>query len=140
MGGGGGGIRQDFESSWKFANIAREQYDDYKRRFRPVERQLQAIAGDSGTEVKNALGFARSAADQQFDAAPGESARDLARMGVTMRPEEQAAMLKGNEMAKAGFLAGAENQARLAVRDRRDQIMSGGMAQTGVRNLFTGAK
>lgn len=125
--GGGGGSTQNYEASMPFALLAREQWQDYKKRFMPIEKQL-IKEGTNQTQFITEPKMAQTAVNQAFDTQQGSMSRDLARMGVSMTPDEQSASNQGLEMAKTSALVGESNDARNNVLDRMNGVMNGGLS------------
>lgn len=125
--GGGGGSTQNYEASIPFALLAREQWQDYKKRFMPIEKQLISEGTNQGqflTEPK----MAQNSVNQAFNTQSGSMSRDLARRGVSMTPDEELAANHGLEMAKTSALVGESNDARNNVWDRMNGVMNGGLS------------
>lgn len=118
-------------ANWELAKISRDQWEDYKQRFMPVEKRL---AGQIGTQSAFDAGFAKRQIPQAFAMQQGALGRDFARLGVTATPDQQAAMEQNMALQRASALVGAENAARLNAEDRDMAILSGGMA-TMNRNI-----
>lgn len=108
------------------AQISREQWSDYERRFMPYERTLKNELG-GGAALKD-VGFAKRAIPQAFEAQNGAMGRDLARLGVTASPEQQAAMDQTLGLQKQSALIAGTNAARQHGQDRDLAILSGGSA------------
>lgn len=125
--GGGGGSTQNYEASIPFALVAREQWQDYKKRFMPIEKQLIKEGTNMGQYVSEPK-MAQSAVNQAFNAQSGSMDRDFSRRGITMTPDEQAAANHGLEMAKTSALVGESNDARSNVWDRINGVMNGGLS------------
>lgn len=125
--GGGGGSTQNYEASLPYALLAREQWQDYKKRFLPIERQLIS-EGTNDMQYLTEPQMAKTAVDQAFANQPGAMARGLARTGVTMTPGEQTASDQSLNMAKASTAVAEANDARNNVWDRQNSIMSGGLS------------
>lgn len=125
--GGGGGSTQNYEASIPFALLAREQWKDYKKRFLPIERKLIA-EGTNDYQYLSEPKMAQEAVSKAFGAQQGSTSRDLARMGVSMTPDEKAASDHGLQMAKTTAMVGEANDARNNVWDRQNSIMSGGLS------------
>jgi hypothetical protein len=138
MGGGGGGTKQDFEQSERFAQISRDLWADYQQRFIPQQKQLIATLGAEEADARQAVGMSAETVNQAFDAQEGALGRDLSRFGVTPKPEHNAASQRTLTMARTGALANMENSVRLGVKDRNMGVMTGGMTALG-RNINTAA-
>lgn len=125
--GGGGGSTQNYEASIPYALLAREQWQDYKKRFLPIEKQLIS-QGTSDAQYITEPKMATNAVTRAFDAQPGAMTREMGRMGVSMTPDEQSAANQSLQMAKTSAMVGESNDARNNVWDRQNSIMSGGLS------------
>lgn len=125
--GGGGGSTQNYEADFPMALLAREQWNDYKARFLPIERKL-IKEGTSETQFLTEPNMARKAVNQSFDAQSGTMNRDMSRMGITMTPDQQAAADQNMNLAKASTMVGEANGARNNAWDRINGVMSGGLS------------
>lgn len=130
MGGGGGGTRTESEASGQFAEIARDVWKDYKRRFIPKENQLISMVSAPQQEYKKAMDFVNTGVNTAFNTQQGTNARDIARMGVSLTPEQQQTMARTNSLSQTSTMAGAENAARQQIKDRNMAIMGGGLTTT----------
>ena len=110
----------------RLAALSREQWADYETRFMPVERQLQRQLG--GASAFQDAQFARKEIPRAFDLQRDAMGRDLARLGVTMAPDQQQAVTQSLAMQRASALVGATNAARQHAQDRDLAVLSGGMA------------
>lgn len=119
------------QSNYELAKISRDQWEDYKQRFMPVEKRL---ASQIGTQSAFDAGFAKRQIPQAFAMQQQALGRDFARLGVTATPEQQAAMDQNLALQRASALVGSANAARLGAEDRDMAILSGGMA-TMNRNI-----
>lgn len=133
---GGGGKQEvpesfDRQSSMKRAALVRDQWDDYKTRFQPVEDQLINDMG-SGIHTRfNAEGVQRAqqGVETAFNSAKGSAMRDYSRMGQNVTGDQRKAMETGFNLEKSASMADATNTARQWDEDRRNAVMSGGLGQ-----------
>ena len=119
MGGGSGGYTPDTDASLRKAEIAEEQYDAYKRYYRPIEDQAFRYIQDQEqqrADVDEAVKYA----DTAFDTMQGSKQRNLDRYGVS--PSAEAKKNFTADTARSKALAGinAKNKAREAVGQRVD--------------------
>jgi hypothetical protein len=139
MGGGGGGTKQDFEQSERFARISRDLWTDYQQRYVPEQKQLIATINSEESAAREAVGMATDTVNKAFGAQEGALNRDLRRFGVvTPTPEYNAASHRTMDMARTGALARLNNSVRLGVKDQDMAVMTGGMSALG-RNINTAA-
>lgn len=125
--GGGGGSTQHFEADMPFAMIARDQWNDYKRRYMPIEKQL-IQEGTNESQYLTDSQMAKNSVGDAFAAQSGATARDMGRMGVTMSPDEQAAADQNMSIAKTSATVGEANGARSNAWDRINGVMNGGLS------------
>jgi hypothetical protein len=141
MGGGGGGNKQDFEQSARFAHIARALWSDQAKRFWPREEELTGRMMTEEADAKRFTGMATDTTNRMFANQQGAMTRDMARYGVTPTAVQTAASQRTLDMARTGVLANTRNAARLGVKDQNMGVMAGGLT-TNARNIQTmmGAK
>lgn len=125
--GGGGGSTQHYEADLPFAMIARAQWNDYKRRYMPIEQQL-IREGTNDAQYGVDSQMAKDSVGDAFGLQSGATARDMGRMGVTMSPDEQAAADQNMSIAKTSAMVGEANGARDNVWDRINGVMNGGLS------------
>lgn len=136
MGGGGGGTKQDFVQSERFANIARSLWGDQAQRFWPQEQALTDRIMAEEADARRFTGMATDTTNQQFANQAGAMGRDLARYGVTPTAEQAAASQRTLNMARTGVLANVRNAARQGVKDQDMGVMAGGLT-ANARNIQT---
>lgn len=137
--GGGGGTKQDFAQSERFARIARQQYSDMATRADPLELQIRQGL-DPSRQLPKALNMADTAVNQAFGTQRAAFGMDMARQGIMLRPDEQAAAGRTFNLAEASERAATANAARQGVRDRALGLMTGGLASNMVQKQMMGAK
>lgn len=100
------GMRQQQE-------IAQDQYDFYRSRYRPVEEQSirDAMDYDSAANIERRSGIAAANVNQQFSNAAGQQARMLSRYGINPNSSafarENAKLSNAQAVASAGAQTGA---------------------------------
>lgn len=119
----------DREASKKRAALVREQWDDYKARFQPVENQLIKDMGSGSHTTYNDAGIAaaNNAANTAYAGAAEMEQRDRERLGQGLSSVQQQAQRTNNDMAKSTGTATAVNQASQADLDRKNAVMSAGL-------------
>lgn len=107
------------------AAVQRAEWEDYKRRFRPVENELMGSIGNPQV-LNDALARGQQAVSTSFDTSAGVMQRGLSRLGVAMNPAEQAASDRSLSLEQARTGAAVDNMTRRNVKDRDLAIMGGG--------------
>lgn len=135
MGGGGGSTTLTWADQ-TFAKVARDQWDDYKNRFRPVERQLlQDMTRGAPRQYVEAVGMARDANRSAFGQQPGMLDRDLGRMGLALGADQRQALDSQRQLDQTSNMVANANAARLGVDDRIMNIIGGGGLSTANRTI-----
>jgi hypothetical protein len=127
MCGDGGGNKQEFMQSERFATIARNLYNDYERRYVPWEKQLSAVVQTEQPEVTRWVGEAKDTTNRAFDAQMQGLKRDYSRMGITPDAQGLAAAQRRMDIQREGVLTNLQNSARTGIRDRNMGLMAGGL-------------
>lgn len=119
----------DRSASNKRASLVREQWDDYKTRFQPVENKLINDMGTGSHTNFNAAGIetANLAANTAYSSAADMEQRDRQRLGQGLSSTQLQAQNTNNDMAKSAGTATAVNQASQADIDRKNAVMSAGL-------------
>ena len=105
------------------ARIARAEWDDYKRRFQPVENQMAAYA--TSTDDGRSIGRVQQSIGQGFDSAQGQYARDMSRYGLAIDQDQQNSMQRNMALNEAAATAQGVSSARQAEEERRIGLMGG---------------
>lgn len=124
--GGGGGSSQDFGASNLFATSARNRWNTIKSDVWPIENELLAASNDGF--LGESMRFANQSVNDAFKGQQGALARDFSRMGVTPNADQQSAMNRVMDIQQGGALVNARNTARRMVKDRKQELLSGGVA------------
>lgn len=114
---GGGGVKIDDTLSKQSAALTREQYNDFLRRFRPVENYaLKQVDNNEalGERVRTNI----ATAGEAFDRGVGQTGREMARYGIQITPDKRRAMERVNAHNKTLTLASAGNNTRDAAETR----------------------
>jgi|GEM_PF-2956244 hypothetical protein len=123
--GGSGKTTYDWEAANRYAAISRDQWNDYKKRFQPFEQELIDLAHNDGSEeIEMAKDYTQSSMDAQK--ASGELS--LSRMGIGMTADQAKASDRSFGIEKMAATVSAMNDAAQHADDRRNAIMTGGMA------------
>ena len=132
-GGGGGGGETSAEEKALYqaqADIAREQWDEYKTLGSPIQAQLASEAGRPISESEYATNIGRAGADvdQSYDQATTEFRSGLSRYGLNPGSGRFASGLRSLSLGRAASKAGAMTGARGDLQSRRDQLRFGALS------------
>lgn len=120
LGGSGGGGGQS--ASQTFADLTRQQWDDYLTNFVPLENTIIKYATDPMT-VQNAVAEARSDVAGAFDAQAGINQRRLSGLGVTLNADEQRASDRSLGLQRSLADVTAANITTERVTDRQKALL-----------------
>ena len=131
------------------AEIAREQWDEYKRLGVPIQESLAAEASAPISESEYATNIGRAGADvdQAYDQAGTEFRSSLGRYGLNPGSGRFASGLRSLALGRAADKSGAMTGARGALQNRRDRLRHGvlaglqgqaGQAQAGLASAAGG--
>lgn len=108
-----------------YASLTKRSWFDYMNTIGvPQENKLIDYATNPDT-VKNAMSDASSDATGAFDRQAVNNQRRLSSLGLTLAPDEQAAVDRSTGLAKSLADVGAQNSARDVTVARQQQILSG---------------
>ena len=133
-GGGGGGQKQTWEASNKYAALSRQQFKDLKNRFYPYHQKL--ISEANGATMAEEVGRATEATQAASTRQQNAMELGASRMGTTMNNAQQASTDRTFKLNNAASLANAKNKAREKVEARDLAVNTGGM---GAINKAKGA-
>lgn len=142
FGSSGAGPVADTKNQKLLANITREMYEDYKKRYLPLEKELVAEVLDEKTidqKVKEGMGIT----DRAYNTSRGTFYRNAERAGLSMTSERVDDYEDRFQRNKTAGLVDTFNQTTAKVDDRnialrQDLISSGrGLAATATANLNT---
>lgn len=140
MSGGGDAPKEDTYAQEVQAEIGRDVYNDFIRRYAPHEANLARELGNPAVraaKLDNELTRASGRVTEQYDVAEEELYRDMSRYSVTQRTDEAAATSRKMNLARGSSTVDALNRTRTAFVDRTDQAMRD-MTATG-RGVSTSA-
>jgi hypothetical protein len=128
------GVKGDTSASELKAKIAREQWEDYKTRFQPLENILLGYAGNKGKFVSDAMGQAQTGVNNAYSGGQAQTERRLQSYGLQVTPEVQQRIAGKLQFQKG--LAGVQAQ-NMAARQAEDQVSSiiGGGLSLGARSV-----
>ena len=124
--------QRDEVASGQRAALIRTQWDDYKKRFRPVENKL---IQDMGTGIhttfnQEGLETAQKSVNTAYGSAVDMQNRDMSRMGAANTVQQQQAMDTTVDINKSQSMDNATNSARQWDIDRKNAVISGGLGNT----------
>ncbi len=125
-------------ASRTFAAISRAQFEDYKRRYRPLEQQLVG-AYDNPADRTRLTSEAVGLVNQGFVNADAQFRRRSAGLGATLNPEQQQSYSRSQNLRKGLSQVQAANSTVRRLRDR-DLTLLGGSAlpQRNAQSLGVG--
>lgn len=109
------------------AQIAREQWDDYKTRFQPLENVLLGFANNKDKYINDQVGQAQGLVNNQYAGAPDQINRRLTSYGLTTTPDQQQNIDRQLANQKSLALVQGSNIARRTADDQITEIMGGGL-------------
>lgn len=119
--GGGGGEDNSHEAADKFAQLTRDQWDQWVNQFLPIEKTLIDYASDvtmPGQEATKAIGNVQAAFGQQSRA----SDLSMKTAGIQLNPDEQRALDRDRQISQSLAEVSAANSARQLTVDRQRSI------------------
>lgn len=123
--GGGGSVNTDpGPASEALASIARDQFADWWKRYRPMTIKLTQEIQSPSTLARD-LGNASKTIGGQFSEQRMATERGLSRMGVTPTAPQQELMTRQNALAQAGLDAAARTSVRRMTRERGTDVIGG---------------
>jgi hypothetical protein len=117
-GGGSGGLTADQQ----FADLSRQQWQDYVKNFVPYENKLIEYSNDPQV-VTDAMTGASADARRAFSSRSAASKRGLRELGLTLGADEQRAVDRSNSLAGSLADVSAQNAARDATLARQDSVL-----------------
>lgn len=119
---GHGAKGQDTYASDTFAALTREQWADYTKNFLPIENQLIDYATDP-TKVTEAQNRAIGGVQSSFANQAGMTDRGLKGRGLTLNPDEKAAMSRETNLSQSLAEVGSANVAGQMTLGRQRSIL-----------------
>jgi hypothetical protein len=121
----------DHQASNATATLARSKYDDWKLRFFPKVDELMNMTTYMNKElVPTETANAVKLTNQSFDTVTAGQDRNVARFGMTQTAEQKAAQDSALSLGRSTATVGAENNTRIALKDRDRAIATGGLGGT----------
>ena len=106
------------------AALARAEFEDYKKRFFPLEDELINRYDNKGLRDK-AIAENTQGVRDAYQADRGIQQRRLSRYGVNLAPDQQRAINRQNQIGQVADVANVRNLTRDAYADLDEQILSG---------------
>ena len=114
----------DNAASQTRADLARQQWEDYKARFQPVEDELFRRYS-SRDDLNDMLGDARDTTNAQFGIARAGMERNAGRYGLNRTQRQKGARDDQLGLAKALTTTNLENTTRQQWEDERNRLLTG---------------
>lgn len=108
------------------AYLSRQQWEDYKTRFVPLENELLA-AYDNPAQRQEGVNKAVSLANTAYDTSQGIMGRNMARYGINMTPQQQASVQSSSNLSRSLAGVDAANRTKTMFNERNDQLLTGGL-------------
>ncbi len=106
--------------------LLRDQYEDWKKTFMPVELQaLQQLSFNNPNVLPDALKEAEETVSGAFNAMQGVAERQNKALGLQPTQQQEATTKRLIDLREAAALAGAKNDARASVRQMDEAILMG---------------
>jgi len=106
--------------------LLRDQYEDWKKTFMPVELQaLQQLSFNNPNVLPDALKEAEETVSGAFNAMQGIAERQNKALGLQPTQQQEATTKRLIDLREAAALAGAKNDARASVRQMDEAILMG---------------
>lgn len=117
----------DQSGSTNLARVHRAQWNDYLKRFAPIEDMLfdRLLDPNHKAESVEKAGLTMGGS---FDRSKDQMDRSVSRLGLNMTPTQTARRDKEFELEKTAAIAGAKNATRVAKDDQDMGIMAGGIS------------
>jgi len=119
--GGGGGYEPDTYASEMQGKISREQYEDYKQYYGPIEDETIAYLTDDKRQ-QGEVTEAGDLAGKAFDSTSAASRRNMGRYGISASKEVTANLAKDSARDKALAQVGAKNTMRDVIDQRKTAL------------------
>ncbi len=110
----------------QLGRVHRQQWEDYKRRFRPVEDALMDMTNDPEAESRM-RGQVSQDMGQAYDSMAGQRQRRMEGYGLSVTGDQKQSLGRQNALDQAAATAGGMNTGRTAIEDRNQAAMVGGL-------------
>jgi hypothetical protein len=115
----------------KLAQIYRDQWSDYVKRFFPLENELVDTYNNPAVHGR-IIGEATHQAASSFGAAQGSYGRTMARFGMSPDAQVAAEADRSFQLGSTLAVVDAKNRTRQALVDRDQGMLAGGMTTGGM--------
>lgn len=123
----------DKQARKTMGRLTRAEWEDYKRRFRPIEDELIGMVGDSNTMSQD-VGRSVSSVNQAFDTTQGQRRRQNSRYGIPSDSAEMQDVDRQMGLAQTKATTEAANRTRRRVKDRNMRVMAGSLSPASQRD------
>lgn len=118
--------KSKYSASENMAKIARAEWEDYKKRFVPIENRLISEVSDRSLYEEAAERGAQNVG-LAFDSQLGINERNNQRLGITQTAEQQEQFTRQAGLQRSLAQVEASNRGREAIDERNLNIMAGGI-------------
>lgn len=115
------------------SRIAREQWEDYKTRFQPLENTLLNLVGNRQKFVTEQVNNAQGLINKQFASAPGQIERRIHSYGLSISPEQQQQIDNRMSYDKSLAMVQGSNMAKRTADDQITELIGGGLLNVSGR-------
>ncbi len=119
--GGGGGYKPDTYGSEMQGRISREQYEDYKQYYGPIEDETISYLTDDKKQ-QGEVTKAGELAGKAFDSTSAATRRNIGRYGISASKEVTANLAKDSARDKTLAQVGAKNTMRDVIDQRKTAL------------------
>ncbi|MBY6105034.1 hypothetical protein KUW19_00895 [Ferrimonas balearica] len=134
---GVGNYTGDKAAQKTYADLTRAQWEDYKKRFLPVQKDyMDAVT--SGKMLDEQLGRITTNVDNAFSSAAQAQQINQQRYGIKTNSTQDAASARSNAFAQSAATAQAMNTTRQGAEDTMNAFMEGSGARNAVINANQG--
>lgn len=117
-----------------YAKLTRAQWEDYKRRFVPIEDELINSTSYANPEVlTKAIGQGKEAVNKTFDVSSEMQNRAIGRYGISQDPAQIALRRRMEGLNRSAAIVDAANRIRQRIADRNREITTGAAPSSGIQ-------
>jgi hypothetical protein len=121
-------------ASGNYANLTKAQWQDYQRRFVPIENELINSTTYANPQVlTKAIGQGREATNQAMDVSEKTQQRAVGQYGITQDPAQLTLRRRMEGLNRSAAVVDAANRIRQRVSDRNREITSGAAPSSGIQ-------
>jgi len=112
--------------SAKTGTLLKEQYEDWKKNFQPIELGLlKQVSSNNQSILPSALSESKETVGDVYDSMAGVLERRNSSLGIAETPQQKATSRRLLNLSEASSMVSAENQTRNNVRSMDEQILNG---------------